>query len=122
MEPSPIVLTYEGGTVLLSGAAQEQLTALPHCQADPRTGVVRAEGRHYRALIEHLWRGKIPFTDQARAWDREKINWTFQRQRQPFPHQSEALETWWTTGGRGLVALPTGTGKTFVAILAIQRA
>src|SRR5207302_2773066 len=29
---------------------------------------------------------------------------------------------WWQRGGRGVVVLPTGTGKTFVAILAIQRA
>jgi superfamily II DNA or RNA helicase len=42
--------------------------------------------------------------------------------RRPFPHQSEALETWWRAGGRGVVVLPTGTGKTFVAILAIHRA
>ena len=122
MEPTPIVLTYEGGTVLLSGAPQEQLAALPHCQADPRNGGVRTEGRYYRALIEHLWRNKIPFTDQARAWDKEKIGWTFKRERPPFPHQTEALDTWWSSGGRGLVVLPTGTGKTFVAILAVQRA
>src|SRR5690349_1061872 len=122
MEPSPIVLRYEGGTVVLSGPDQAELLALPHCQADPRTGAVRAEGRYYRALVEHLWRSKIPFTDEARAWDREKVNWTLKREREPFPHQTEALDTWWKTGGRGLVVLPTGTGKTFVAILAIQRA
>ncbi len=117
-----IVLTYEGGTVVVTGAPPEELTALPHCQADPRAGVVRAEGRHYRALVEHLWRNKVPFTDNARAWDRERITWTFHREREPFAHQSEALEAWWQTGGRGLVVLPTGTGKTFVAILAIQKA
>jgi superfamily II DNA or RNA helicase len=122
MEPPPIVLSYEGGTVIVAGADQSELLALPHCQADPRSVVVRAEGRHYRALVEHLWRSKIPFTDEARAWDKEKINWTLKRERKPFPHQTEALETWWKTGGRGLVVLPTGTGKTFVAILAIQRA
>ena len=40
----------------------------------------------------------------------------------PFPHQQEALETWWQQGGRGVVVLPTGTGKTHLAILAIQKA
>lgn len=122
MSENGITLTSEGGTIVLTGAATEELTALPHCQADPRTDVVRAEGRHYRALVEHLWKNKIPFTDNARGWDREKIVWTLKRERTPFPHQAEAVDTWWKHGGRGLVVLPTGTGKTFVAILAIQRA
>jgi superfamily II DNA or RNA helicase len=122
MEPSPILLSCEGGTVVLAGAPQEQLLALPHCQADPRTGTVRAEGRHYRDLVMHLTRSKIPFTDQARAWEKDRITWTLRREREPFPHQTEALETWWKSGGRGLVVLPTGTGKTFLAILAIVRA
>src|SRR5262249_24405085 len=29
---------------------------------------------------------------------------------------------WWKQGGRGVVVLPTGTGKTHLAILAIQKA
>lgn len=122
MEPLPILLKYDGGTVVLSGAPREELLALPHGQADSRTDVVRIEGRHYRELVEHLWRNKIPFKDEARAWERDRLTWNLKRERAPFPHQIEALETWWKAGGRGLVALPTGTGKTFLAILAIQRA
>ncbi len=41
--------------------------------------------------------------------------------RDPFPHQLEALQSWWSNGGRGVVVLPTGTGKTHVAILAISK-
>lgn len=122
MISQPIQIDYDGGTLVVSGAPTESLLALPHCRVDPRVEGVRAEGRHYRSLVEHLWKNKIPFEDQARAWQKDKIAWTFKRERQPFPHQAEALETWWKTGGRGLVALPTGTGKTFLAILAIQRA
>jgi superfamily II DNA or RNA helicase len=33
----------------------------------------------------------------------------------------EALQAWWSRGGRGIVVLPTGTGKTYLAILAIQQ-
>src|SRR5262249_37062017 len=41
----------------------------------------------------------------------------------PFPHQTESVAAWWRNGksGRGVVVLPTGTGKTFVAILAIAQ-
>lgn len=39
---------------------------------------------------------------------------------EPFTHQQEALDAWQEAGGRGVVVLPTGAGKTFVAHLAIQ--
>lgn len=42
--------------------------------------------------------------------------------RTPRDYQREALARWWANGGRGSVVLPTGAGKTFVAILAIDRA
>jgi sugar phosphate isomerase/epimerase len=41
--------------------------------------------------------------------------------RDPFPHQTEALTAWWGAGGRGVVVLPTGTGKTHLAVMAISK-
>ena len=41
--------------------------------------------------------------------------------KKPFPHQAEALAAWWAAGGRGIVELPTGAGKTFVAVLAVAK-
>lgn len=41
--------------------------------------------------------------------------------RTPRPYQTDAVERWLGAGGRGTVVLPTGSGKTFVAILAIHR-
>ncbi len=119
MNPTPIQLAYEGGTVVLTGAPAETLAALPHVQYDQRTEVHRTQGLHYRALVEHLRQQKIPYDDKARAWD--KTPWPLRTTRDPFPHQTEALDAWWKTGGRGVVVLPTGTGKTFLAILAIAR-
>jgi superfamily II DNA or RNA helicase len=120
MAPTPIQLAYEGGTILLSGAANEELAALPHVQFDPRIGGHRAQGWHYRSLVEHLRRQQIAYKDDARAWG--VTEWPLNTSRDPFPHQTEALEAWWQAGGRGLVVLPTGTGKTHVAVLAIYRA
>jgi superfamily II DNA or RNA helicase len=116
---APIHLAFEGGTVVVSGAPSEFLAALPHCQHDARTGVYRAEARHYRALVEHLRQHKIAYKDQARDW--QATPWRLRTSRDPFPHQVEALDTWWKTGGRGIVVLPTGTGKTHLAVLAIQK-
>jgi superfamily II DNA or RNA helicase len=120
MDDAPIHLAFEGGTLVVSGAAPERLAALPHCQFDQRTGVYRAEARHYRALVEHLRRHQLRYRDAARAY--QPTPWPLRTSRDPFPHQTEALEAWWQAGGRGVVVLPTGTGKTHLAVLAIQRA
>ncbi|HYT88557.1 MAG TPA: DEAD/DEAH box helicase family protein [Gemmataceae bacterium] len=114
-----IHLTFDGGTVVVTGAPAEQLAALPGCRFDERTGTYRAEGRSYRALVEHLRRHRIAYQDGARVF--QPTPWPLRISRDPFPHQSEGLETWVRQGSRGVVVLPTGTGKTFLAILAIQR-
>jgi superfamily II DNA or RNA helicase len=120
MEATPIQLAFDGGTLVLTGAEPEQLATLPGCCLDPRSGTVRAEARAYRALVEHIRKHKLPYKDLARAY--QPTAWTLHSSRQPFPHQTEGLETWWKQGARGVVVLPTGTGKTFLAILAIHRA
>jgi superfamily II DNA or RNA helicase len=119
MEPGIIEVGFEAGTLNVGGAAAPQLAALPGCQLDPRLGTYRAEARHYRSLIEHLHRHKIPFSDKALAYQRTP--WPLRISRDPFPHQVEALDTWWHRGARGVVVLPTGTGKTHLAVLAIAR-
>jgi superfamily II DNA or RNA helicase len=119
MDSERILLSYDSATVVVSGVSADRLAALPHCMFDQRTGVFRAEGQHYRAIVEHLVRNKIPYEDKAKQW--EPTPWPRRTERTPFPHQSEGLQTWATQGKRGVVVLPTGTGKTFLAILAIER-
>jgi superfamily II DNA or RNA helicase len=41
--------------------------------------------------------------------------------RTPRDYQQEAVERWLGSGGRGSIVLPTGSGKSFVAVLAIHR-
>jgi superfamily II DNA or RNA helicase len=120
MEGTPIHLSFDGGTLLVTGADPERLRSLPGCRLDPRSGSYRAEARAYRALVEHLRRQRLAYRDDARAY--QASSWPLHSPRVPFPHQTEALETWWIAGGRGVVVLPTGTGKTFLAVLAIHRA
>jgi superfamily II DNA or RNA helicase len=118
----PLQLTFDGGTVVVAGGAPELLASLPGVRRDERAGLWRAEGRAYRALVEHLRKQRIAYQDQARGYEPTPSVWNLQSGREPFPHQTEALETWWQQRGRGVVVLPTGTGKTFLAILAIARA
>lgn len=118
--PDQITLAFDGGSVTVEGGDPDVRERLPGCRFDPRTGQHRAEARQYRAIVETLRRDKIAYTDQARAY--EPTKWELHFDREPYPHQIEGLETWWREGARGVVVLPTGTGKTFLAMLAIRKA
>lgn len=120
MTHTPIRLTFDLGTVVVTGGRDEDRAALPGVTFDPRTRTERAEGRTYRAVVEYLIAKKIPYEDAAR--DYKPAAWALVSTRTPFPHQTEAVEAWWKERGRGVVVLPTGTGKTFTAMLAIQKA
>jgi superfamily II DNA or RNA helicase len=112
-----VEIQFDSGTLIVNNADDDVWQSLPGVQFDPRTNVHRAEARHYRVIVEALRDKQIPFTDTARNYQPLECN--LQSTRTPFPHQKEALSTWWNAGGRGVVVLPTGTGKTFVALLAI---
>ncbi|HWE40010.1 MAG TPA: DEAD/DEAH box helicase family protein [Isosphaeraceae bacterium] len=121
-QPPALRLAFEGGTVLVEGLPEGDSRGIPGLKMDPRTGGYRAEAIWYRAIVEHLHkrRNEIPFIDGAR--DYEKTPWPIRVTKEAFPHQKEGLEAWWAGGGRGVVVLPTGTGKTHLANLAIARA
>ena len=61
---------------------------------------------------------KIAYLDQARRY--ETLSAGAVVRREPRPYQSEALAAWDAAGGRGVVVLPTGAGKTLVAHMAID--
>ncbi len=111
-----VQITFDAGTLVLTGDAA-QIESLRGCQFDSRIDAFRTEARYYRAIVEELRRRKLDFTDNARGY--QPIALTLTNSREPFPHQKEAMTTWWNAGGRGVVVLPTGTGKTLVALLAI---
>ncbi len=119
MADDSIHLRFDGGTLVLTGGGQELLGTLPGSRLDPRSGLFRAEARHYRAIVEHLRARRMGYVDEARAY--RPTPWPLRTSRAPFPHQTEALDAWWQAGGRGIVVLPTGTGKTHLAVLAIHR-
>ena len=120
MSVAPLRLAFDGGTVVVTGGREEDRANLPGVAFDPRTRTERAEGRRYRAIVEYMIARKIPYKDAARNY--KAATWTLASTRTPFPHQTEAVAAWWKAHGRGVVVLPTGTGKTFTAILAIQKA
>ncbi len=118
-QPSRILLSFDGGTLVLTGDAPV-LNSLPGVIWDSRTQSHRAEGRSYRPIVETLRQQRIPYLDQARGYPAEPTPWILNTDRQPRDYQCESVETWNREQKRGVIVLPTGTGKTLVAMLAIE--
>jgi superfamily II DNA or RNA helicase len=114
-----VTITFHEGTLVVNGLSQDLTQSLPFLLPDPRTKNFRCEAIYYRALIQGLVFLKIVFKDSAKLYQNQE--WVTKDVRQPFPYQLEALESWWSKKSRGVVVLPTGTGKTFLAVLAIIR-
>ncbi|MFA6929198.1 MAG: DEAD/DEAH box helicase family protein [Lentisphaeria bacterium] len=115
-------LEFQDGTLLLSqSGAQIELPAelAQYCRHDPRVGCWRAEAFHYAEILTYLYQNKLPYQDLARAY--QKLTLQFSEQRTARPYQQAALQAWMKARRRGIVVLPTGTGKSFLALLAILR-
>jgi superfamily II DNA or RNA helicase len=109
-------LTFRAGTLELSGLPAD--TRLPPCcRWDPRSRAHRAPAAAYAELVRALTRAKLEFVDQARAYEELDVSLRLERTARPF--QTEALRAWTEAGGRGVVILPTGSGKSHVAVMAI---
>lgn len=113
-------LEFDRGTILVHGDRdQVEGLALPSCTFDQRVARHRIPARYYREIITLLTTRGINYQDEARSY--KKLDLSFQLDRAPFPYQKEAVDAWWQAGGRGVVVLPTGSGKTFVALMAVAR-
>lgn len=113
-------IEFDHGTLIIHapGTTPESLVAIPHLPQlcwDDRIAAYRVSAISYRRLISALTRNKIDFEDKARAYGNLELK--FQYDRKPFSYQSEAVEAWDKNGGSGVVVLPTGAGKSFVAYL-----
>jgi superfamily II DNA or RNA helicase len=122
MSDAPIVLGYDRGTVTVSGGPDGFVySSLPGVVFDPRTSGHRAQGRHYRSIVETLIKSKIAYEDQARGWANEPTGWKLNEERTPRDYQLAAVSDWTKAGKRGVVVMPTGTGKTFAAFMCIEK-
>lgn len=116
----PLRLVFDQGTLIVEGPREGDDPGLPGVKYDYRTRDFRAEAIWYRTLVEHIRGRKVPYEDAARGYD--PVPWKLQVAKEAFPHQVEGLKAWWEAGGRGVVVLPTGTGKTHLANMAIEKA
>jgi superfamily II DNA or RNA helicase len=112
------VIRFDGGTLVAEGFDPSELP--DSFQYDGRIGFFRGPAMAYADVVLPLHRRREPYRDEARAYTPLGRSWSSDRAPRPF--QTEALEAWRRAGRRGLVVLPTGAGKSFVAELAIADA
>jgi superfamily II DNA or RNA helicase len=117
-ELAKIVLEYQGGTLAVRNVPPGVDDPPPGGLPDPRDGALRFEASAYPEVLRWLVRGKLPYEDRARAYEELDLH---QRVRhEPFPYQKEALDAWVRHRRSGVVILPTGAGKSYLAVLAIE--
>jgi len=120
MHPTPasIRLGFDRGTLLLTGLGRDAGAPPPAGVSwvwDDRASAWRGDALHYAAAREALRdRFGVRFFDdvpepKAVVWPRVDLP--------PLrPAQRDAVAAWRAAGGRGQVIMPTGTGKTEVAL------
>ncbi len=114
---SLVEITYDRGTLIIKGANDKsQLTK--DSLWDERENLYRLKASSYDKLILKLIKDKTPYKDNAR--DYKELNLVSNVHQEPFPYQKEAMKSWLKNRGRGVVVLPTGSGKSYLATLSIE--
>jgi len=120
-------LSFDDGTLLLEDAPD----TVPHAEWDDRVEEYRAQAQHYREICEwatgdgqatlrESTATVTEFEDTARSYS--EFDLTPSVAIEPRDYQQDALAAWRENNRRGSVVLPTGSGKTFLAVQAIADA
>jgi superfamily II DNA or RNA helicase len=110
-------LSFRSGTLELTGASKSASLPAP-LKWDARSGLHRAPALAYAEIVLGLRKADLAYEDRARAYP--DLAQGLVVRREPRPFQTEALAAWEKARGRGVVVLPTGAGKSHVAVLAIE--
>ncbi|MFC7209258.1 DEAD/DEAH box helicase [Natronoarchaeum sp. GCM10025321] len=121
-------LLFDDGTLLLEDASE----TVPYAEWDDRVDEYRARAQHYRdirewatepdgqATLEESTATVADLEDDARAYSEFYL--TPSVAIEPRDYQQEALSAWQDNDRQGSVVLPTGSGKTFLAVQSIADA
>jgi superfamily II DNA or RNA helicase len=85
---------------------------------DDRVERFRLPALYYRRLVEALQAEGTRLVEQAPAFTPLPLVPALEMT--PYPHQQAALSAWLAAGRQGVIVLPTGAGKTYLAQLVLQ--
>jgi superfamily II DNA or RNA helicase len=109
-------LSFSLGTLVLEGVARKavehMLAAVPWVW-DARVDAWRCDAIHYPAAVEQLREARWEYEDRVPAW--HAVQWPGVAI-PPLRTEQQAAVDAWKAGRRGCVVMPTGTGKTEVAL------
>src|SRR3989475_6280497 len=112
-------LQFDRGTIVLTDPPKDlDLAEAPGVLWDPRVHVYRASASKYPALKRWLLQSRTGFQDIPEPVSPTQELWSEVDLR---PYQEAALSAWELGQRRGVVALPTGSGKTRLALAAMHR-
>ena len=116
---SGVRIRFDRGTLLLeTGACHKRIARLPGMLWDPRVKAFRAPAWRYTKLMAASKSLGMKIQDNVRRPGPSPGPFEPIELR---PYQEAALEAWELAGRRGLLALPTGSGKTRTALAAMAR-
>lgn len=118
---SKCFLEFHSGTLLCAfdGAEEPPDEAIPLLLFDDRVGKWRGQASDYAALVRAFHSSGTEVVDRAR--DYCTLDLILKEPLTPMPHQQRAFDAWRNASppGRGVVVMPTGSGKTYLAVMAI---
>ena len=117
-------LVFDRGTIVLldmnqPGARPGEAADFPGALWDPRIVALRCPARFHQALVAELRRRGVRFADEVSGGEPPLTNSAPAVALRPY--QEAALAAWELSGRRGVAVMPTGSGKTRLAIAAVAR-
>ncbi len=114
-----VSLAFEDGTIRVTtdGALPDALTERAFVRPDERTGGARAPAWRYRDLLADLAAAGVDVDDEVLTTPDLSVASSYQLR----DYQTAAADAWAAADRRGVVELPTGSGKTVVALEAVER-
>ncbi|MGH9917259.1 MAG: DEAD/DEAH box helicase, partial [Nitrososphaerales archaeon] len=110
----PTYLSYDKGTILIRSDAK-----VPYSTWDDRVRAFRAQGLYYREILEFLKKSELS-TIKDSVEDLPPCPELKCRTVTMRGYQKRSLGAWDKAGRRGVIVLPTGAGKTVIAMKAIE--
>lgn len=110
-------LSFDRGTLLLHPPPPGKAW-IDYATWDDRVERFRIPAMHYRRLVEGLRTEGTALQDKACDFTPLALEPALEMA--PYPHQHQALASWLGAERMGVVVLPTGAGKTYLAQLAMQ--
>ncbi|MEM9214670.1 MAG: DEAD/DEAH box helicase family protein [Cyanobacteria bacterium P01_F01_bin.150] len=110
-------LRFDRGTLILHPPPRGKIW-VDYATWDDRIEKFRIPAIQYRDLVLALKAHDTTFSDKAKSFGPLELKSTLNRR--PYPHQQEALDAWIHAKRQGVVVLPTASGKTYLAQMAME--